>query len=110
MMLIGFVISLLLCILNSKNISDAIKSNITAIYNYQSIGINLALWYLPSLFITRVIYNQIRSNVTVYLITFIGGILAYLLSQWKISLPCIIQNVNLGLFFFGIGYMAKNIQ
>ncbi|MBS5539363.1 MAG: acyltransferase family protein [Phocaeicola plebeius] len=101
-------------------IRDVIKQEITEQYFINSlrqilhegaVAGNAPLWFLFTLFCVRIIFYLVHKlkQYSVIPICFFG-ILAYILNFWHIKDYYWISNICSGMFFFGCGYILKNVQ
>lgn len=101
-------------------IRDVIKQEITEQYFINSlrqilhegaVAGNAPLWFLFTLFCIRIIFYLVHKlkQYSVIPICFFG-ILAYILNFWHIKDYYWISNICSGMFFFGCGYILKNVQ
>lgn len=72
---------------------------------------NAPLWFLFTLFCVRIIFCLVqRFNKYLPIIVCLFGIVAYLLNYWHVKDYYWISNTCSGMFFFGSGFILKNIQ
>ena len=72
---------------------------------------NSPLWFLLSLFLVKVIYDGVYSwsRKLAIVLTILAGIIAYLLRMLEFHSYFYVANVCCGIFFYGCGYLMKNI-
>jgi len=80
------------------------------IINFKYGWSGLALWFIPVLFITEVIYYLLNKYINKYIIysLLICIALAYLLSTYKIHLPYKLEVVCTSIVFYSLGYLLNN--
>ena len=72
---------------------------------------NLALWFLASLFFTKKTTTSILNKIIpIPIIYIISGVAAYGVYFLKLTYPVWIGNITLGVFFYTMGYMLRDIQ
>ena len=94
---------------NDTNIIHYTLSPIKYFLQYGSIGGNLPLWFLTSLFVVKIVFNCIHTTHNLWLIGCIATI-PYLMFSFNIELPVYVANISAGLFFYACGYYTKKIQ
>lgn len=90
-----------------------IKRNILfagiAIIKFGSSMGNLALWFLPTLFSVRVIYNLLKRTKIYFLIPLLCSI-APLMFFLDLKSPYYLANISSGLFFYAMGDLCRNFK
>lgn len=67
---------------------------------------NAPLWFLPSLFFVKVVFNILKlKNCNIFIVAFISLLFAYTVYRLKLHISLYVGNVLLGLFFYSIGYI-----
>lgn len=67
---------------------------------------NAPLWFLPSLFFVKVVFNILKlKNCNIFIVAFISLLSAYTVYRLKLHIPLYVGNILLGLFFYSIGYI-----
>ena len=94
---------------DDTNIIHYTLSPIKYFLQYGSIGGNLPLWFLTSLFVVKIVFNYIHKTQYLWLIGCIATI-PYLMFSFNIELPVYVANISAGLFFYACGYYTKEIQ
>lgn len=76
-----------------------------------SISYNAPLWFLLSLFLTKVIYNYLyNKGINDFLILFISLFCSSIIFLYKLDMPLYIGNTMLGLFFYVGGILYNKIK
>lgn len=76
-----------------------------------SIGGNDVLWFLTSLFLVQIIFNELmKRNIKALSIVVAAVIVAFLCHIFGITKPAYLANVSLGIALYSLGYMFKDIQ
>lgn len=106
-----FVASVLMCLSGDFNWMHYILTPFKEILSVGAIQGNLVLWFLPTLFAAKVIFNYcFNKGISPYMITlfslFIGLIIYY---TGNIAPPYITTTFT-GLFFYSIGYLLRDKQ
>ncbi|NDW18228.1 hypothetical protein D0T53_04750 [Dysgonomonas sp. 216] len=105
---IGLIISVLyLFIYSFEDILNNIRHHF---FNYG------AMWFIPVLFFTEILFfpiTRIKNKVIILILIFISFVVGYLISDFKIlSTKVFLLNsasTFLALFFYGLGFLGKNI-
>lgn len=72
---------------------------------------NGPLWFLMSLFFVRMVFSILgRQFSSILILTLLSIFLSWAIYASSFELPLYIGNVCLGSFFWGLGYLFKNIQ
>lgn len=76
-----------------------------------SIGGNDVLWFLTSLFLVQVLFNEMTmKNIKAPYVAIGGIIIAYLCHFLHIDKPAYLANVALGISMYSLGFMWKESQ
>lgn len=105
--LIGHICYCLLCYFNG-NIDWSVIFPYRSFLMEGSIPGNLPLWFLLSLFLCRVIFNELQNRkVPIYLVAIISVLVALMLHKIDFIQPFYVANVWTGMFFMTMGYFVK---
>lgn len=124
--IVGFIV-LLLCEINTVApflLYPYIMDSVHGVVFGGAVSGNLALWFLPTLFSVRLLfnielslekvlatkYNKIYRFMFLGFITTLCLLAPYCLNLYDLHKPLWAANIFTGLFFFSIGYMIKNLQ
>lgn len=76
-----------------------------------SIAGNDVLWFLTSLFMVQVIFNELKTrNVKSWLIVTVAISIAVVCHLFDITKPAYLANVSIGIALYSLGYMLRDIQ
>lgn len=76
-----------------------------------SIGGNDVLWFLTSLFMVQVLYNElVKRKVRPWLIVVIPLLIAFACHVLGISKPEYLANISLGMVMYSLGYLLREAQ
>lgn len=67
-------------------------------------------WFLLALSIVRIIFQIAFKKQIIKIVMLLSICLAYVLYKTSIIYPLYLGNISLGLFFFGLGYLLREIQ
>lgn len=127
-LLLSIVGHLLYCIrlwveFGNRNYVDYVIAPFVSIVLRGSVNGNFALWFLPSLFLVKIIYNyfvQRNKDWAILIVSFlVSGIVVYLNSldtlpklpgKENVFFPIWMANVPMGLCFYCLGHKLKDIQ
>ena len=89
---------------------EVAKKALLDIYLDEAITWNAALWFLPSLFIVKALANVCipRIGSVATLVTALAA--SFLLNRFHFTHPIVFGNVALGLAFYTLGHLLKDIQ
>lgn len=91
------------------NIIHYTLSPIKQILLNEAIEWNLPLWFLPSLFVVKNLFNIWSLHFSPYFLL-VSGVIACLTMNHNIVQPIFLQNIALGLFFYTAGYCSKYLR
>lgn len=74
------------------------------------VGWNLPIWFLLSLFIVKVAFNYLIKKIKASMICIFAFILAFTINFYSIEYPCYLGNVCVGMCFYSLGFIFKDIQ
>ena len=95
------------------NIISGIKTIIGSLLKTGAIFGNYPLWFLPSLFAVRIIYNclnKTKRHESLWLLLIIPILLFYTVKIAHIELPYYLYNVPTGLMFYMLGDKLRHIR
>lgn len=76
-----------------------------------SIAGNDVLWFLTSLFMVQIIFNELKTrNVKSWLIVIVAISIAVVCHMFDITKPAYLANVSMGIALYSLGYMLRDIQ
>ncbi len=76
-----------------------------------SVGGNDVLWFLTSLFLVQVAYNElIKRSIDSRLIVALALGIAFVCHILSVSKPAYLANASLGIAMYSLGYSLKNVQ
>ena len=101
-----YAISLIL--INNFNFIVFVKDQLVCLLYCGSSPANLPLWFLPTLFVVRII-ARVTDNINIKL-CLLGGGVSMLLNFINFRYPFWIPNICSGLIFFSLGYLLNNMQ
>lgn len=87
----------------------AVRNVIDAL-NHGGVSWNIALWFLLSLYIVKIVYRWAVGFAHPLGIAVVSLAVSYTLYYFGIFRPALIGNVPLGLFFYSVGYMLREEQ
>lgn len=90
---------------------DYILSPLRTLLHEGAVVGNSPLWFLLSLFLVKVIFDGVYlwHRKFAVMLTILGGVTAYMLRILEFHNYFYIANVSCGMFFYGCGYLMKNI-
>ncbi len=68
------------------------------------------LWFIEALLLCRIIFDLLPEKSVYYVIAVVSFIIADLINRYEPSLPLILKEVPMGLFYMSMGYLLKDIQ
>lgn len=69
------------------------------------------LWFVEALLLCRIIFDLLPEKKSVYyVVAVVSFIIADLINRNEPSLPLIVKEVPMGLFYMSIGYLLKDVQ
>ncbi len=71
---------------------------------------NGPLWFLLSLFIVRVIFQTTKDNKWLQIVVIVLCFVIAIIGNHYSIRPRTISNVSLGVFFYGLGYLLRDLQ
>jgi len=87
-----------------------IVRNIINTLNHGGASWNIALWFLVSLYSVKIIFRWAISYIHPIIIAFIAVLISFILYHFGIFRPSFIGNIPLGLFFYSIGFLLRDLQ
>ena len=100
----GIIITLLCLYLDSI---DVVWNNLSSrFFNYG------AMWFIPVLFVTEILFYPISKFRNKYLIVSIlifSAIIGWMLSYYSIVIPLSLSTCFAALFFYGLGFLSKEL-
>lgn len=76
-----------------------------------SIGGNDVLWFLTSLFMVQVLFNElVKRKMKPWMMVFIPLLIAFVCHALGISKPAYLANVSIGIAFYSLGYLLRDFQ
>ena len=99
-----------LMILGDFNIGSSLYYPIKQLFLAGAVSGNMALWFLPTLFVVQVLYAKLSRNITDGCIIVISLVIAYSLFKMNIVEPVYLGNMSLGLAVYAFGHMMKDYQ
>lgn len=109
--LIGWCIFFLRDIIKQEISWQYFINSLRPVLHEGAVAGNAPLWFLFTLFCVRIIFCLIqRAKKFLPIFICLFGVLAFLLNYWHIKDYYWISNICSGIFFFGCGYIFKNIQ
>lgn len=109
--IIGVCVQFIVLILFEESSFKSFFYSIVTCFIYKQAPLaNIVLWYLITLFIVKSVYSiygkyLIKNQYIIFVL-----ILSIVCSMHLITLPQIINNTLLGIFFYAIGYRVKNVE
>lgn len=100
---IGIIVSTFCgCVFEEKAVSviDVFKNSISGIFKYGSVSGNSPLWFLLSLFFTRILVNiGVKIRIHIAIIAILGFTSAYLLFVYGVKVSLLLGSVFIRSFF-----------
>ena len=76
-----------------------------------SIGGNDVLWFLTSLFMVQVLYNEmVKRKVNTWLMVIVPLLIAFGCHALDFSKPAYLANISIGIAFYSLGYLLREFQ
>lgn len=109
--LVGLVVHVVFCyIANEESLLRILLNCKESIVYRGGEEWNLALWFLVSLFFARITTSILSKIIPILIIFIISGAAAYGVHFLKLTYPVWIGNIFLGVFFYTMGYILRDIQ
>ena len=102
--------ALYLSLTGQFNVEYYITRNIIDIFNHGGASWNVALWFLISLYVVKLLYRFLSKYICNVLIALLSVTFSYLLYRMQIYRPAAIGNIPLGLFFYSFGVALRSLQ
>ncbi len=96
--------------IKGESLQGLISKSAREIVCEEAIQWNVALWFLPSLFAVKAIANLTLKRLGPAVLLCLSVAAAFLFSHFRISTPIYLGNIALGLTFYMLGYLLKELQ
>lgn len=84
--------------------------NLIDVFNHGGASWNIALWFLISLYVVKILFRWAIDKVPAIIIAVVSVLISWMLYKMGWFRPACIGNVPLGLFFYSCGYLMKDLQ
>jgi hypothetical protein len=97
-------------LLGHLDIKTFIIRNLIDVFNHGGASWNIALWFLMSLYVVKVLFSWMISKIPAIWIAIVTVLICWWFNKMGVFRPACIGNIPLGLFFYSCGYMMKDWQ